>query len=389
MEPEKHIKEAEDTPGFLEVRDSLHKAYKELSYDYTATELIGNAVDKPKYPILTFLGTGSCAPNKTRNVSAIIIQPADNCYVLLDCGEGTLGQMKRFFGIQRTDEILQNLKIIFVSHQHADHHLGLFNILKEKINVHLRNQGQIKEMDKLLLMAPIQIKQWIQYYDTFISRINPIFHFVSNAVMLADPLALHKANVWFDEPLPNIVGVRTCLVRHSVHAYAISFEFVVDDYGEPVKITYSGDTMPCNDLVKLGQDSTILIHEATMEDELIEDARCKFHSTMSQAIDQGIAMNAKYTILTHFSQRYSKMPRIQYKDENGKFLDRMLNVALAFDNMQLQLGDLEYYHLIYDPIWTLYADDIEQLEVKAQKRLYALKRPLLLEKNEELPVKRK
>lgn len=41
---------------------------------------------------------------------------------------------------------------------------------------------------------------------------------------------------------------------------------------------------------------------------MIESAVSKKHSTFTEAIQEGIAMNAKFTILTHFSQRYSKIP---------------------------------------------------------------------------------
>lgn len=45
--------------------------------------------------------------------------------------------------------------------------------------------------------------------------------------------------------------------------------------------------MPCEDLVKGGQDATVLIHEATMADDEAEMARAKAHSTFGQAIDVG------------------------------------------------------------------------------------------------------
>lgn len=50
------------------------------------------------------------------------------------------------------------------------------------------------------------------------------------------------------------------------------------------------------------------------------------HSTYSEAISVGKDMNAKFTILTHFSQRYYKIPLI---DEFGD------NVGVAFDNMRV------------------------------------------------------
>lgn len=44
---------------------------------------------------ITLLGTGSMQPSKYRNVSAIYINLFSKGGLLLDCGEGTLGQLKR------------------------------------------------------------------------------------------------------------------------------------------------------------------------------------------------------------------------------------------------------------------------------------------------------
>ncbi len=51
---------------------------------------------------------------------------------------------------------------------------------------------------------------------------------------------------------------------------------------------YSGDTRPCDALVEAGTDATLLIHEATFEDGMAEEARDKYHSTTSEAIDVGL-----------------------------------------------------------------------------------------------------
>jgi hypothetical protein len=48
----------------------------------------------------------SCSPEKS---------------LLLDCGEGTFGQLCRHYG-EQVDQILGNLVAVFVSHLHADHH---------------------------------------------------------------------------------------------------------------------------------------------------------------------------------------------------------------------------------------------------------------------------
>lgn len=56
--------------------------------------------------------------------------------MLLDCGEGTLGQMRRRWGSE-LPKIYAQLRMIFVSHMHADHHLGLSAILHDRFNVSL------------------------------------------------------------------------------------------------------------------------------------------------------------------------------------------------------------------------------------------------------------
>ena len=84
-------------------------------------------------------GTGSAMPSKHRNVSGIYLRCAAETTdvsdpgrgLLLDCGEGTLGQLRRAFG-NRADECLRNLGAVWISHPHADHHLGLPSLLAER-----------------------------------------------------------------------------------------------------------------------------------------------------------------------------------------------------------------------------------------------------------------
>ena len=48
--------------------------------------------------------------------------------MLLDCGEGSYGQIVNHFGDDALD-VIRRLKMIFISHLHADHHLvGGFSV---------------------------------------------------------------------------------------------------------------------------------------------------------------------------------------------------------------------------------------------------------------------
>jgi hypothetical protein len=70
----------------------------------------------------------------------------------------------------------------------------------------------------------------------------------------------------------------------------------------------------------------------------VEEAKSKLHSTTSQAIEVGQRMGAKFTLLTHFSQRYAKLPRL-----NASFTK---DVGIAFDNMQVRVNSVKPLFII-------------------------------------------
>lgn len=126
------------------------------------------------------------------------------------------------------------------------------------------------------------------------------------------------------------------------------------------KICYSGDTMaPCEELEKAGEGSDLLIHEATMEDKLEEDARRKQHSTTSQAIAAGRKMKAKFTMLTHFSQRYAKIPLLRE--------ELPLDVGIAFDNMRLRLSDLPKVPAMLPALKLMFTEHMEEMQVRSDR----------------------
>uniref|UniRef100_A0A182S923 Zinc phosphodiesterase ELAC protein 2 n=1 Tax=Anopheles maculatus TaxID=74869 RepID=A0A182S923_9DIPT len=312
-----------------------------------------------QFPRLIFLGTGSSIPNKTRNVSAILILTSKQSSILLDCGEGTVGQIYRFFGKTQAEAVLRSIKTVYISHLHADHHLGLIGLLQARKTLF----GD--SCERLTLLAPEQISYWLRLYDCRFESIHKDYTLVKNADLLENPIK--------DERLleMGIKEIATCRVRHCPHSFGVALTVVslgthpdTNIVGD-VKITYSGDTMPCESLIALGRDSTILIHEATMEDELAAEARIKMHSTLTQAIDQGRKMNARYTLLTHFSQRYAKIPRLRpEQQQSGLGTD----LGIAFDNMEVTLDDLPTLCKFYPSLKAMFISHFEEMEQKAIKR---------------------
>ncbi|XP_072339225.1 zinc phosphodiesterase ELAC protein 2 [Scyliorhinus torazame] len=343
---EEFIKEATEIPGFLEKVEECKNVL--------AADAVVQSGKEDKYPEVVFLGTGSAIPMKIRNVSSIILNIDATRSLLLDCGEGTFGQLCRHYG-NDVDMILCNLSAIFLSHMHADHHTGLINVLLEREKA-LVSLG--KAFSPVLLVGPLQIMTWLNQYHNhcqeILRHINiiPARHLVEGA-----EVTKFDAQDFIRSLLKKLEleKFQTCVVRHCRNAFGCALQ-----HNSGWRIVYSGDTMPCPALVQAGQNANLLIHEATLEDGLEEEAVEKTHSTTSQAIDVGMQMNAKFIMLNHFSQRYAKIPLFS-ADFNEK-------VGIAFDHMRVRFDDFAVVPKLIPPLKALFADEIEEMEERREKR---------------------
>lgn len=298
---------------------------------------------------------------------------SENSCILLDCGGGTCGQIIRFYG-PKANEIFAKIKAIFISHLHGDHHYGLFGMLLKRKQLGLSNRPPI------LLMFPCEkYADWIRFCSMHIEDVGDEFQFIDNndlVNILLPPPHSHCTFTWIESIIDyynifmfiqltsfladdilaqlNVSSLQTCAVDHIESSFGISATISGCTGNAPFKLTYSGDTMPCDSLVELGQNSTLLIHEATFENTLLEHAQRTNHSTIAQAIEQSARMNAKYTILTHFSQRYPCLPWIEG--------DLNANVGIAFDNMELVEDDLSKLSALHIPMKTMFANHLKEVE---------------------------
>ncbi|KAL8826487.1 MAG: hypothetical protein Q9191_003775 [Dirinaria sp. TL-2023a] len=293
---------------------------------------------------IALLGTGSSLPSKYRNVAGNLLRvPGCGSYIL-DCGENTLGQMKRAYSPETFLEILRDLRLIWISHLHADHHLGIASIIKAwyeemyggntggntkgkeapSVLDEINNPAKVLEEERrLVIVGPHNMVQWLKEYtsieDYGYAKIVPLESQCFNNNKFS-------SLKWHDRSMPmndrpgfvsgrlsralrgatGLTDLHACLVSHCYDAQAVSLTFPTG-----FKFSYSGDCRPSKAFAEIGRDSTVLLHEATFDDELQGDAEAKKHSTMSEAINVGLAMRAKRAVLTHFSQRYQKLPKTE------------------------------------------------------------------------------
>ncbi|XP_040187093.1 zinc phosphodiesterase ELAC protein 2 isoform X2 [Rana temporaria] len=340
------VKEAMTLPGFP---DALKECRRLLEADIPQS-----AEEDPQYPVVVFLGTGSAVPMKSRNVSSTLVHVSPSLVLLLDCGEGTFGQLYRHYG-DEVDDVLCQLSAVFVSHIHADHHTGLLRVLYERERA-LSSRG--KPFSPVFLVGPTILMTWLnQFHDHCQDLLHNIRFIPSRSLIEGAEEECPKARSLVSSLLEKcqLDKFQTCHVRHCKNAFGCA---VVHQSGW--KLVFSGDTMPCDALIEMGKDATLLIHEATLEDGLEQDAIEKAHSTTSQAISVGRKMNAEYVMLNHFSQRYSKLPLMS--DEFSR------KVGISFDHMRIRWSDFKILPKLMGPIKALFADDLLELEEKREKR---------------------
>ena len=145
--------------------------------------------------------------------------------------------------------------------------------------------------------------------------------------------------------------IQTAKANHCLGASTCAFT-----WKDGFKFAYSGDTRPTQEFVRIGQGATLVLHEATFDDELCGEAIAKKHSTTSEALKAGIDMGAKALMLTHFSQRYPKLPVIA-EEGHGK---QKMKVALAFDMMKMKVGEFWRFEKFIPALRELYKDEADE-----------------------------
>lgn len=352
------------------------------------------------------LGTGSALPAICRNVLGNLIRlpyqddsgAISYRSIVLDGGENTIGSLLRLFGHENGKEfvqIFQELSLIHLSHLHADHHLGIVSLINEWFNV---NQDESK---LLYLVVPWQfitfLKDWysleLQYNKVFdMNRLVCIScedFMMDNRTPEFIKIDMDKFEEFYDEgglhkPIPRdrlllvdhkkiknmyetvgLNSVTTVRALHCAWAYSTTFDFKLNENGETFKISFSGDTRPNPRFSECGYGSDLLIHEASMDGNWIEEAIAKKHSTMIEAVAVSKLMNCPKLILTHFSSRYGISNNCVPKNELQSCADNLdtylnkshceLNIFQSQSPSDLSLEEIDLW-FAYDLMGVCYGD---------------------------------
>lgn len=304
---------------------------------------------------LTFLGTSSGVPTRSRNVSAIALRlPQRSELWLFDCGEGTQQQFLR------SELRVGQLRRIFVTHMHGDHIFGIMGLLA--------SCGLAGNPERMDLYGPPALSDYLrdsglhsQTRFSYPVKIHPVQtgvvfedqEFIVKGGLLKHRIPAHGYRIEekdkpgrFDLDKAKALGIPPGPVYGELKAgkvvtLADGRRIRGRDLCGPTrpgrKIAYCTDTIFCDGAVALAQGADVLIHEATFAHQDADQAFQSLHSTSTMAAQVALAAGVKQLILTHFSPRYAPGNALTLDDLLAEARSIFPNTILAHDFMTYEL----------------------------------------------------
>jgi len=236
---------------------------------------------------LTVVGCSGSFPSTESACSSYLVE-ADGFRLLLDMGNGALGELQRHCG-------LYDLDVIALSHLHADHCIDMCGYFVAR---YYRHEGG--RCGSIPVYGPPGTEQRLTtaYADTpSDSSMSEVFSFRTLS-----------AGGSFDA---GPFRVRTELVDHPVEAYA----FRVEHKESGRVLTYSGDTGPCPQLELAARDADLFLCEASFTDG--KEQIPGLHLNGREAGEVAARAGAARLVLTHVPPWTD--PQINLRDAKAVF----------------------------------------------------------------------
>ncbi|MHA7128320.1 ribonuclease Z [Algoriphagus namhaensis] len=277
---------------------------------------------------VTILGNTSSIPVYGRNPTAQVVR-YDQHLLLIDCGEGTQMQLKKFK--------VKSSKIehIFISHLHGDHYLGLVGLLSS-YNLNGRTKPLTiygpQGLDDIIttqfrwsntrLGYPLVFRQTNPEAEELLFE-NQKFKVFSFPMKHRLPTTGFRVE---EKPRPKSL-IKEKLLLLSLPIEGIKKLRFGEDYRdaegnlhrvselahpEPPLRSYAfcSDTIYDPSLVSYIQGASLLYHESTFMDDQLERAKLTFHTTAREAAQIAKAARVERLLLGHFSSRYPDLSGI-------------------------------------------------------------------------------
>ena len=303
---------------------------------------------------VTILGSNSALPANGRYPTAQLLN-VDSSYYLIDCGEGTQMQLRRY----RLK--MQRITAIFISHLHGDHYFGLLGLIN---SLHLLGRKQ-----ELTLVCPCLLKKIIELQlkasgGALQYKLNYIFtdsihqkkekqelyadkHIVVNGFPLKHRIdcsgfefAETKSDFKYDPEKGGALGVKVAEIprlKKGVDIERLDGTFIshldVTSPPDPIrKYAYCTDTKALESTSVYSQGADTMYHEATFLKSEARRAKQTYHSTAERAAGVALKANVGQLLIGHFSARYKDLEPLLTEAS-----EVFPNTALAIEGTEFEI----------------------------------------------------
>ncbi|WP_446684812.1 ribonuclease Z [Cyanobacterium sp. IPPAS B-1200] len=304
---------------------------------------------------VTFLGTSSGVPTRSRNVSSVALRLTQRGEIwLFDCGEGTQHQ------ILRSELKTSQLKKIFVTHMHGDHIFGLMGLLAScGLGAHAENVEVYGPPGlDAYLKACMKYSQTYFPYGVHFKTVSPGVIYEDDEYIVSTEMLKHRVTAFgyrisekdkagkFDVDKAKKMGIPS----GPIYGKLKKGETITLEDGRTIngsqlcgpteigrKFVYCTDTVFCESAIALSEDADVLIHEATFAHQDAQMAFERMHSTTTMAAQVALAAQVKKLIMTHFSPRYAPGNTLQLNDLLKEAQAIFPETILAYDFLSYEI----------------------------------------------------
>ncbi|MGB3692410.1 MAG: ribonuclease Z [Spirulinaceae cyanobacterium] len=298
---------------------------------------------------ITFLGTSSGVPTRSRNVSSVAVRLPQRAEVwLFDCGEGTQHQLLK------SDLKTSQIRRIFVTHMHGDHIFGLMGLIA--------SCGLAGNAQPIDVYGPAGLKEYIlgcsKYSYTDFSRrvkvhqVQPGIVFEDQEFTISCLKLKHRVPAYgyrlTEKDRPGRFNLKKAqelgIPPGPIYGQLKKGQTVTLEDGREIKgsqlcdppetgrkVVYCTDTVFCEAAIELAQDADVLIHEATFAHQDAPLAFERMHSTSTMAAQVALTAGVQQLLMTHFSPRYAPGNAVDLKDLRQEAQAIFPKTKLAYD----------------------------------------------------------
>ena len=261
---------------------------------------------------LTLLGTGCPSAHPKRFGPANLVT-TKKAKILIDCGSGVT---QRLIEAKVSSAIIDAL---FLTHLHSDHVVDLYQLIISSWHSYRTKPWKVYGPKGTSKFVQATMNAWKEERNLRI-------RYEQRSSIKAFDIKVHEFNQYGRIIIKDLT-VEYFEVDHKPVKYAYGFNF----YHKKKKLTMSGDTKPCDNLMKYSQLTDLLLHEVFIENEIktFEKMRSKktLHNVKSYHTPSTVVgkiakiARCKKLVLTHFVPtefNHKKLIKVVEKDFGKK-----------------------------------------------------------------------